>query len=404
MNPLLSRQLRLLFQRSRFDLLVQLAAALAVAGILFRKIPAISLMSWLAGIAAIVGMQFIMGRMFLSKSSVAKPVVWQNATALISLVAGIIWGLLALIQAEVPNLAQVALVVATSAVCATVLWSTASSAISFAAFMLGLLVPWGLALFHAPLPPSTMALAFAGFSVVYLGLFLLINRQTMELVRLQNQTARVVRPLANVAAAATAKAQPVTSSVLADSAMTAVALAERNSRPYSGVKRRASDYRTELRAPEAPIKSSSFGQIKINDLTTSEPIDPATCTILVVEDNIDNQLVALHLLQKRGYQVVIANNGREALAAVERQRFELILMDVQMPEMGGLEATAAIRLKEKQGAKRIPIIALTANSVSESREICLAAGMDDYLNKPISRTRLFAALDTQLKKKSRPTP
>ena len=225
----------------------------------------------------------------------------------------------------------------------------------------------------------------------------------MELVRLQNQTARVVRPLASVAAATT-KAQPVTSSVLADSAMTAVTLAERNSRPYSGVKRRASDYRMDTRAPELPIKSSSFGQIKINDLTNSEPIDPATCTILVVEDNIDNQLVALHLLQKRGYQVVIANNGREALAAVERQRFELILMDVQMPEMGGLEATAAIRLKEKQGAKRIPIIALTANLVSESREICLAAGMDDYLNKPISRTRLFAALDTQLKKKSRPTP
>ncbi len=403
MNPLLSRQLRLLFQRNRLDLLVQLGAALTVAGILFRKIPIISLASWLVGIFAIVGLQFVMGRVFLSKPSVAKPVVWQNATALISLLAGVIWGLLALIQTEVPNLAQVALVVATAAVCAAVLWSTASSAISFPAFMLGLLVPWGLVLFHGPVSPSTTALAFAGFSVVYLGLFLLINRQTMELVRLQNQTARVVRPLASVAAATT-KAQPVTSSVLADSAMTAVTLAERNSRPYSGVKRRASDYRMDTRAPELPIKSSSFGQIKINDLTNSEPIDPATCTILVVEDNIDNQLVALHLLQKRGYQVVIANNGREALAAVERQRFELILMDVQMPEMGGLEATAAIRLKEKQGAKRIPIIALTANLVSESREICLAAGMDDYLNKPISRTRLFAALDTQLKKKSRPTP
>ena len=403
MNPLLGRQLRLLFQRSRFDLLVQLGAALVVAGILFRKIPAISLTAWLVGILAIAGLQFIMGRVFLSKSSVARPLVWQNVAALISLVAGMIWGLLALIQTEVPNLAQVALVVATAAVCATVLWSTASSALSFPAFMLGLLVPWGLALFHSPVPPSATALAFAGFSMVYLGLFLLVNRQTMELVRLQNQTARVVRPLAGIAVA-TAKAQSVVSGVHADSAVTAVTLVERNSRSYSGVKRRASDYRPETRAPEVPVKSSSFGQIKINDITSGEPIDPATCTILVVEDNIDNQLVALHLLQKRGYQVVVANNGREALSAVERQRFDLILMDVQMPEMGGLEATAAIRLKEKQGAKRIPIIALTANPVSESREICLAAGMDDYLNKPISRTRLFAALDTQLKKKSRPTP
>ena len=115
-------------------------------------------------------------------------------------------------------------------------------------------------------------------------------------------------------------------------------------------------------------------------------------------------MLTLHLLQKRGYRVVIANNGREALAAVERQRFELILMDIQMPEMGGLEATAAIRLKEKQSAKRVPIVALTANPISESREICLATGMDDYLQKPISRARLFATLDAHLKANPRPIP
>ena len=146
---------------------------------------------------------------------------------------------------------------------------------------------------------------------------------------------------------------------------------------------------------------SSFGQSKIKDISTREPdpINPADCTVLVVEDNLDNQLVALHLLQKRGYRVVIANNGREALTAFERQRFDLILMDLQMPEMGGLETTAAIRLKEKNGVKRIPIVALTASPATESREICLAAGMDDYLSKPLNRSRLFAIIDLQLRKK-----
>ena len=188
-----------------------------------------------------------------------------------------------------------------------------------------------------------------------------------------------------------------------ESALSSVSLSDRNTPAYSGEKRRASDQRSSAILATTP-KGSSFGQIKIYDLVSPEPLDPSTCTILVVEDNIDNQLLTLHLLQKRGYRVVIANNGREALAAVERQRFELILMDIQMPEMGGLEATAAIRLKEKQGAKRVPIIALTANPISESREICLATGMDDYLQKPISRTRLFATLDAQLKKNPRPVP
>ena len=97
--------------------------------------------------------------------------------------------------------------------------------------------------------------------------------------------------------------------------------------------------------------------------------------------------------------MVISNNGREALSAVEKQRFSLILMDLQMPEMSGLEATAAIRLREKSGAKRIPIIALTANAASESREVCLAAGMDDFLTKPINRAKLYASIDAQLTKK-----
>ena len=403
MNPLLRHQLNALFQRSRFAILLQFIAALAVVGALFGKLPNISLAAWSAGIIAIYGLQLIMAQIFLTRPNVSRPMVWQGAAGMLSLVAGLLWGLLALIQPEVASLVQVGLVVATAAVAALVLWSTASSAFAFPGFMLGLLVPWGITMLQGPAPSSAVVLGIAGFSVVYLGLFLLVNRQAMELVRMQNHAARVTRPAASVPMVAT-KAVAVSSGVHQSSSVSTVTLIERNSRPYLGVKRRASDHRDDSSAPSEPSRASSFGQIKINDIVSAEPLEPSACTILVVEDNLDNQLVALHLLQKRGYRVVIANNGREALTAVERQRFELILMDVQMPEMGGLEATAAIRLKERQGAKRIPIIALTANPVSESREICLAAGMDDYLNKPISRTRLFAALDAQLRKKPRPTP
>jgi CheY-like chemotaxis protein len=402
MNPLIGRQLNTLYQRSHLGLLVQLGLALSVAVILINKIPRMSLAAWSVGMVAILGLQLIAARFFLSKSAVSRPNLWQIVIAIINLIGGLLWGLLALIQTDAATLVQVALVVATAAAAAIVLWSSASSAIVFPAFMLGLLSPWGVALAQGALKISPVSLTFAGISVVNLGLFLLINRQAMELVRLQNHATRVARPLTSIA---TLSAKPIpVSAVHEDATMSTVTLAERNSRPYSGLKRRASDYRTAVASSEEPTKASSFGQIKINDIASTEPLEPAACTILVVEDNLDNQLVALHLLQKRGYRVVIANNGREALSAVERQRFELILMDVQMPEMGGLEATAAIRLKERQGAKRIPIIALTANPVSESREICLAAGMDDYLNKPISRTRLFAAMDAQLKKKPRQIP
>ena len=237
--------------------------------------------------------------------------------------------------------------------------------------------------------------------MIFIGLFVLVHRQANELLRAQMESVMPALSLRN-RETAKAKLTAVTSDTWMSAPATAMTtLAEREARPYSGVKRRVSDFR----AADGPLNigkpASRFGQIKINNISTREPdlIDPADCTVLVVEDNLDNQLVALHLLQKRGYRVVIANNGREALSAVERQRFDLILMDLQMPEMGGLETTAAIRLKEKTGVKRVPIVALTANPVSESREICLAAGMDDYLSKPISRSRLFAIIDAQLRKK-----
>ncbi|MDH3590249.1 MAG: response regulator [Planctomycetota bacterium] len=115
--------------------------------------------------------------------------------------------------------------------------------------------------------------------------------------------------------------------------------------------------------------------------------------ILVAEDTPLNQKLALRLLEKLGHEVAIVTNGREALDIAARQHFDVILMDVQMPEMGGLEATAAIRERERANGGRVPIVAMTAHAMTGYREKCLAAGMDDYVSKPIRRPALVAALD-----------
>jgi CheY-like chemotaxis protein len=105
--------------------------------------------------------------------------------------------------------------------------------------------------------------------------------------------------------------------------------------------------------------------------------------ILVAEDNPVNQDLALHLLERRGHSVILAEDGKQALAAVERHKFDLVLMDVQMPEMGGLEATQAIREKEKTTGAHVPIIAMTAHAMQGDKQRCLDAGMDGYLSKPL---------------------
>ena len=115
--------------------------------------------------------------------------------------------------------------------------------------------------------------------------------------------------------------------------------------------------------------------------------------ILLVEDNAINQILAQRLIRKRGHNIVVANNGREALAALESERFDLILMDIQMPEMSGLEVTAAIRRKEKDTGEHIPIVATTASAMKEDKERCLEAGMDGYISKPIEREILFETID-----------
>ncbi len=115
--------------------------------------------------------------------------------------------------------------------------------------------------------------------------------------------------------------------------------------------------------------------------------------ILLAEDGLVNQQVASRLLEARGHSVTIANNGREAVTLVEREVFDLVLMDGQMPELDGYEATKAIRLREKTTGGHIPIIAMTANAMKGDRELCIDAGMDDYIAKPIRSTILYEMVE-----------
>ena len=117
--------------------------------------------------------------------------------------------------------------------------------------------------------------------------------------------------------------------------------------------------------------------------------------ILVVEDSIVNQMVAVRLLEKLGYDVDVAANGLEAIDAVERSCYYAVLMDCQMPEMDGFEATKRLREREQGQGKRLPIIAMTANAMKGDKEICLEAGMDDYVPKPVHEEDLRAVLGRQ---------
>jgi CheY-like chemotaxis protein len=114
--------------------------------------------------------------------------------------------------------------------------------------------------------------------------------------------------------------------------------------------------------------------------------------ILLVEDNAVNQKVVLSILKREGYSVLAANNGQEALRVLDRERFDLILMDVQMPVMDGFEATEEIRKRERGGVPRTPIIALTAHAMAGDEARCLAAGMDAYASKPIQKLLLLETI------------
>jgi signal transduction histidine kinase/DNA-binding response OmpR family regulator len=155
-----------------------------------------------------------------------------------------------------------------------------------------------------------------------------------------------------------------------------------------------------------PIKQSELldailqllGTVQINRAERTgrkaslDPESRSRLRLLLAEDNAVNQKLALRLLQKQGHVVVAVNNGREALAALEQQSFDLVLMDVQMPEMGGFEATAAIRDRERKEGGHQPILAMTAHAMKGDRERCLEAGMDGYVSKPLHAKELFEAI------------
>lgn len=123
--------------------------------------------------------------------------------------------------------------------------------------------------------------------------------------------------------------------------------------------------------------------------TVESPHRHGRLRVLLAEDGLVNQKLVIELLKQRGHSVVVTSNGREAVAAAESADFDLALMDVQMPEMDGLEATRLIRERERKTGKRIPIIAMTAHAMKGDRELCLEAGMDEYLAKPVRAKELF---------------
>ena len=141
---------------------------------------------------------------------------------------------------------------------------------------------------------------------------------------------------------------------------------------------------------------SALGKNRTHDEdigSTQEPLSTRPRRILLVEDHPVNQRLARKLLEKWGHTVVVAVNGRKALDALERNAFDLVIMDVQMPEMNGLEAARLIRRQEHPDGPRLPIIAMTAHAMKGDREQCLAAGMDAYITKPIDPDLLFRTIE-----------
>jgi len=131
-------------------------------------------------------------------------------------------------------------------------------------------------------------------------------------------------------------------------------------------------------------------RIAASSNSRSKPDRPLN--ILLAEDNAINQRVTQHMLRIAGHQVTVAQTGKLALASLEQNAFDVVLMDLQMPEMDGFQATAAIREQERLSGRHLPVIAMTAHALKGDRERCLAAGMDDYISKPVTSGSLLAAL------------
>ena len=150
----------------------------------------------------------------------------------------------------------------------------------------------------------------------------------------------------------------------------------------------------------APASLSAVESEPVADVVTGEPASGGL-RILLAEDNVVNRAVAAVILEKCGHSLMHAANGREALEADAREVFDLILMDVQMPEMDGLEATRRIRQAEQTTGGHTPIAAMTAHAMAGDRQRCLAAGMDHYLSKPLMKAELLALLDRIPKRRKR---
>jgi CheY-like chemotaxis protein len=148
--------------------------------------------------------------------------------------------------------------------------------------------------------------------------------------------------------------------------------------------------RAAVPAPVEPATSAVERTPLVSQQTPAE--SPQCFHILLAEDNVVNQRLAVRILEKEGHTVIVAPHGEAVLAALKQETFDLVLMDVQMPIMGGFETTAAIRAQERATGAHIPIIAMTAHAMKGDREKCLAAGMDDYLAKPIKAEELYAAI------------
>jgi two-component system sensor histidine kinase/response regulator len=161
---------------------------------------------------------------------------------------------------------------------------------------------------------------------------------------------------------------------------------------------------SELREAIARVLGAAEAQGAIPLITRyslGDARDPGrSLSILLAEDNPVNQRLASRMLEKRGHRVVVSSNGREAVETLAKERFDLVLMDVQMPEMDGFEATIAIRDKEAASGTRLPIVALTAHAMKGDKERCLAAGMDAYLAKPIRPEELDELLDYYISRRA----
>jgi two-component system sensor histidine kinase/response regulator len=153
--------------------------------------------------------------------------------------------------------------------------------------------------------------------------------------------------------------------------------------------------RAELQAAILAVLGGSPGQELHAANGARRPIaaGPRPLHVLLTEDNAVNQKLAVRLLEKRGHSVVLAGNGREAIETLARESFDVVLMDVQMPEMDGFEATRRIRESERATGRHVPIIAMTAHAMKGDRERCLAEGMDGYISKPLRPSELFEAVE-----------